>query len=445
MIDQLATQLNKNAITQNEEILHKFSVGEKKPDLVIFPERMNETTQILAIARKNRKKVLVLGNNSNRNFGSIEQKPDMVISTSRMNKILQHDVADLTVTVEAGVTLEQLQSQLKTHGQFLPLDLPLSKQRTLGGIVASNSFGPLHFRYGTCRDLILGMKIIRADGSVVKTGGKTVKNVAGYNLSRLFIGAMGTLAIISEMTFKLSPIQEKREYLIFAFDKLNQAADFVKEILNSQLVITSCEYFNQHYLSQATKNYSDEKKKHSVILNVSGNSAMVNDTVSKSRQIAQRYQTNEKQISADTEAIRTINQLDESENKHIFKENTVGAQISVGKGIIWELIDEIERYFQQQNSIPTIHSHAGNGIVNVYFGNEGTSIDSEQLKNQIQFVRQCAQRFLGEVVINHAPLEFRDHVTVWGISNRNMDFMKSIKQRFDPDRLFVSGRFVGGL
>src|SRR5438552_12857170 len=130
------------------------------------------------------------------------------ISTARLNRVVEYAPADQVVTVECGVTLAQLQGELAKNGQRLALDPARPEKATLGGIIAANSFGPLRTRYGSVRDLIIGVSVVRADGTRAKGGGKVVKTVAGFDLPKLMCGSYGTLAFIATATFRVHPVPE---------------------------------------------------------------------------------------------------------------------------------------------------------------------------------------------------------------------------------------------
>ncbi|UCE08528.1 MAG: FAD-binding oxidoreductase, partial [bacterium] len=205
MTDKFQKLIGDEIISDSLIDREKFSLAGETPTIVIFPTAIAHISKIMTFANRERIKILISGNNSQHYFGSAIETPDWCISLNRLNKIIEHEVVDLIITVEAGVTFSQLQKFLTVYRQFLPLDPINTNQRTLGGIVATNSAGPLRLQYGSCRDLILGLKVVLPDGTIIRTGGKTVKNVAGYDLSKLFIGSMGTLGVITEITFKLSP------------------------------------------------------------------------------------------------------------------------------------------------------------------------------------------------------------------------------------------------
>ena len=131
---------------------------------------------------------------------------DLLLATTGLNRVVEYEPADLTVTVEAGMRFSDLQALLAEQGQFLALDPAAEPEATIGGLIATNASGPLRFAYGTARDLVIGTRVANPDGTLTRAGGRVVKNVAGYDLNKLYVGSLGTLAVIVELSFKLAPI-----------------------------------------------------------------------------------------------------------------------------------------------------------------------------------------------------------------------------------------------
>ncbi|NES72750.1 MAG: FAD-binding oxidoreductase, partial [Okeania sp. SIO2D1] len=163
---------------------------------------------------------------------------DLVVSTQKLNRIVEHAVEDLTVSVEAGVKLADLQQRLRAAGQFLPLDPAYPETATLGGILATADAGSWRQRYGGVRDLVLGLSVVRADGEIAKAGGKVVKNVAGYDLMKLFVASYGTLGIISEVTLRTYPLLKASQTVAAAGDE-SAIAKLTESLLCSALTPTA--------------------------------------------------------------------------------------------------------------------------------------------------------------------------------------------------------------
>jgi glycolate oxidase FAD binding subunit len=166
---------------------------------------------------------------------SIEREGgEVVLSTRRLDRILEHAAGDLTATVEAGVRLSQLQSALAEHGQMLALDPP--GDPTIGACLAGNLSGPRRHRYGTARDLVLGVTVVLADGTVANSGGKVVKNVAGYDLGKLFCGSRGTLGLIARVSLRLHPRPRVARTLVAEVDQPSEAQRLAREVHRSAIV-----------------------------------------------------------------------------------------------------------------------------------------------------------------------------------------------------------------
>jgi glycolate oxidase FAD binding subunit len=147
-----------------------------------------------------------------------------------MGGVLEYTPEDMTVSVEAGITLTDLQAKLAECGQWLPVDPPNPNALTIGALLAANKSGPRRYGYGTVRDYLLGIKVVLADGRVIKAGGKVVKNVAGYDLCKLFVGSLGTLGIIVEATFKVLPKTEKEDFAKFNLQRPDELGGFLDKI-----------------------------------------------------------------------------------------------------------------------------------------------------------------------------------------------------------------------
>ncbi len=194
-------------------IANALADPEKLPSHCLKPTGVEELQEIIGHCQENNFSILPCGNQSKLTWGGLGKAVDLVVSSGGLDRIVDHAVADLTITVEAGVKLRDLQGILQPHRQFLPLDPLYHDQATVGGIMATGCAGPWQQRYGGVRDLILGFSFVRWDGAMAKAGGRVVKNVAGYDLMKLFIGSYGTLGFISQVTFRLYPLPSHSQTL----------------------------------------------------------------------------------------------------------------------------------------------------------------------------------------------------------------------------------------
>ena len=222
------------------------------PRWAVFPGTVEEIGEVVDYCRKESLSIIPAGNGTKMGMGGILKRGDLVLSTKRVNRVVDQDCENLTLTVESGALFSEIQKRMAGEGigYFVPLDPPFTEASTLGGILAANSSGPKRLLYGTARDLVLGMKVVLADGKTISCGGKTVKNVSGYDMSKLFIGSLGTLGLIVEATFRLLPLPEAEETVVAAFSKGETAFEVSREILKSQLIPSSIEVLNPRMLRE---------------------------------------------------------------------------------------------------------------------------------------------------------------------------------------------------
>jgi glycolate oxidase FAD binding subunit len=202
------------------------------------PIDTNAVAEIIRYANQERLSVGVRGGGTKQQWARGET-PQICVSLNRLNRLVEHPWQDLTCTVQAGCRWEALQSALAGHGQFVALDPLFPERATVGGILSTNDFGPLRQQYGSLRDLVIGMTLVLADGTIAKSGGKVVKNVAGYDLCKLMTGSYGTLAIITDATFRLHPVPQHARSFTIAAENATCLAPLVAAIRSSHLLTQS--------------------------------------------------------------------------------------------------------------------------------------------------------------------------------------------------------------
>ena len=216
------------------------SIDGVAPREVIEPASGEELAAALAAASKQRAAVVVRGGGTKTGWGRTPASVDIVLSTRRLNAVVAHEHADLTATVQAGARLDEVNRVLARHGQWIPIESAFDES-TLGGAIATNDSGPLRHRYGTPRDLLIGIRLALTDGRLIKAGGNVVKNVAGYDIGRLMSGSHGSLAAIVSATFKLMPLPGATSTVIAGFERRDALLDALTRIANSQLEAAAVE------------------------------------------------------------------------------------------------------------------------------------------------------------------------------------------------------------
>ncbi len=217
------------------------SVDGAPAQVVAEPATADEVAAVLAWASARELTVAVRGGGTKLDWGGVCRSVDLVVSTTRLSRVLEHRHGDLTATVDAGTTLDALNARLAAHKQWLPLDPPWSPLATIGGILATNDSGPRRHRHGAPRDLIIGITVARPDAELAKAGGIVVKNVAGYDLSRLMTGAFGSLGVIVNATFKLAPVAPSSRTVVVKADGIEALASVMADVQASALTPTAVE------------------------------------------------------------------------------------------------------------------------------------------------------------------------------------------------------------
>ena len=437
-------------VIQDPDKLKTYAIDGKKPKVVVTPGTIDEVSKVVAYANQQHLAIIPKGNGSKMNMGGIPKKMDIVLSTSRLNRITDRDCENLTLSAESGLTLGEVQQGLAKVGKgyFLPLDPPFTDKATLGGIVATNSSGPKRLLYGTARDMMIGAKAVFPNGDIVVSGGKTVKNVSGYDMCKLLIGSYGTLGILCEMTFKLLPLPEKEATLLLSFAKLEEAGGFVREMRGSQLIPSSLEILNAKAV---------QKMKYPVSMPPNGNYLVAIGLEGVAESI-------ERQVSEMSEMGKkrgTLEALTLGAEKHqafwvSLRDFTYGLTqeysnlISVKSNFLisksGEMLEGYEKIAQGLGIDCAFISHAGNGIIYSYIlAGKNFRSRVESFVELIEKLTAEAVKNGGGLVVESSPLSIKKKVDVWGQSRSDYLVARRLKEQIDPAGILNIGRFVGGI
>jgi glycolate oxidase FAD binding subunit len=437
-------------IIRDPDKLRAYALDGKRPKVVVFPGRIDETSKVVAYAHQQHLTIIPMGNGTKMEIGGIPKKMDIVLTTSRLNRITDCDCDNLTLSVESGITLNEVQKSLAKQGRgyFLPLDPPFTEKATLGGIVATNSSGPKRLLYGTARDMITGIKAVFPNGDIVVSGGKTVKNVSGYDMCKLLIGSFGTLSILYEMTFKLLPLPEKEATLLIPFINRDEVNGFIHEVIHSQFIPASIETLNAMAV---------EKIKYPVSISPNGNYLIAIGLEGVSESI-------ERQVSALSDMGKKHGALEtvtlNSEKHHAFwiairdfpqdlKEdypNLISLKSNFLISKCGEMLKNYEKIAQESGFDYAFVCHSGNGILHSYILPEKNL--RSRIGSLIEFIeklRSQAVKSEGNLVVESSPFSIKKKLNVWGQMRSDYRIMRNLKEEIDPSGVLNPGRFVGGI
>jgi glycolate oxidase FAD binding subunit len=420
----------------------RYAVDGVVPEVAAFPGSVDEVSAVLVASSKAGAAVVPWGGGVHMGLGAIPKRAEVVVGLGRLNQVLDHEPGDMTSTVQAGMVLSDYQAHLGRHGQFLSLDPPGVGRATVGGILAANASGPRRLRYGTARDLLIGLRVVNADGTVTKGGAKVVKNVTGYDMNKLYVGSLGTLGVIVEATFRLYPIPACERTWVAAFSTAVKARRVVAKILDSPLVPSALELLSETAVREVSRKIGVTSEVHGVVLAVAV--ASVPEAVDAQIRTAQtmageadEHEVLEGQVQdAFWAAVRDFDPGDES---------AVALKASVLLDKAGEAMEYGERLAAEHRLHLAVISEAGTGILRFYFRADEGVDRTTPLAEVVDSLRAFALQAKGSLVVLQAPVAVKERVDVWGPPGRGFAIMRGLKEQFDPGNILNPGRFVQGL
>jgi glycolate dehydrogenase FAD-binding subunit len=390
-----------------------------QPSFVVEPGSEQEVAKVSKLANAANLAVIPRGGGTKLEWGNPPARADVILSTARLNRVLEHAWADLTVSVEAGCTIGKLQETLAKHGQRLALDALWPESATVGGVLSTNDSGALRLRFGSLRDLVIGVTVALADGTVASSGGKVVKNVAGYDLPKLVTGAFGTLAVITRAIFRLHPLPRDTRTISCVTPNVAEAQRLVLAIQNSKLAHAAlqicCGTEMQPRVDVLLEGTEAGLPDQAVQLKVMASEARQGDAtreVWKARQEIhsgtekdQRYFAVAKFATLPAEIADTVELIGKV----------------AGPGMSWTVVAE------------------ATGIGWVRIGGEVVDI-----VGVLRRVREWLGDRGGSLVILHRPAGMVE-LDAWGRAGDALPVMQAVKRQFDPGGTLNPGRFVGGI
>jgi glycolate oxidase FAD binding subunit len=351
------------------------------------------------------------------------------------------------VTVEAGVMLAGLQAVLAQKREFLPLDPPADGKVTVGGLVATNLSGPSRLLYGTARDWVLGMRVALPDGERIHCGGKVIKNVSGYDMNKLFIGSLGTLGIVTEVTFKLLPLPGVRAGVVGVFPELAQATGVVTKSLESVLLPEALDLLSPEAVSLLAPRLGLDAPAgaYGLAVALAGSQATVER---QARDFAALFRDGGGRVTPLPDG-KAVVAWDAIRNVFGFLPVPPAARvlckIAVPIGRAGEMLAAGERLSRRHAVNATVVAHAGSGIVWACFLLGPNAPPDEALAEALVGLRREAEVVDGSLILQDAPASLKAHVDAWGKPGDGFGVMRRLKAEFDPRGLCNPGRFLGGL
>lgn len=412
------------------------TVGGVQPRWVVAPGTTEALSDVLGACTRHGLTAVARGEGSKLDWGGPPTTVDVLVDTGRLAGVHHHHVDDLVATVGAGTPLRAVQAVLSRGRQRLAID-PGSAEATIGGVLATGEAGPLRFGHGAPRDQLIGVEFVRSDGVVARSGGRVVKNIAGYDLGRLLCGSYGTLGLITTATFRLQPMPVARAWVTRSVHTPLEVHDLVEELSSGPLAPAAIEIDLPQPLAVPA-----------VPRQRTGSAGRGTGT------LAVLFEGSEAGVATRTrEAVRVLGRNAATGReapgwwgRYPFGDGDIALKLAVPAADLHATIYALRDALGV--AVP-VRGSAGVGVCYAAVPGDalpgsGTTSHADGVTAAIDAVRTTLIARGGTCVVLNAPVPVRDMLDLWGPVN-GLDLMRAVKQRFDPDRLLAPGRFVGGI
>ncbi len=402
------------------------------PVLLVQPATAHALGDLVRQAAAQGQALYPVGGQTCLNHGLSPRKPGLAVDLRALNQVIDYPARDMTITVQAGITLAQLRDILAPENQQLPIDVPRAGEATLGGILAANVSGFRRLGHGTLRDYLLGLSAVNDEGQEIKGGGRVVKNVAGYDLCKLFVGALGTLGVITQATLKLRPRPEAQAVVVLACQAESLEAG-LQQLRQSRTRPVGLDLLNQAAaVVHQQAGMAAPAASWEVIVALEGNDDAVKWQV---QQLVKEWKGGPLEARLSTTARPLLDALVEfpawPQARMTVKANLLPSGVATFCRQVDALVPPV-----------LLQAHGGNGIVRGHFGPDLTCAGAVDI---LWRWRELAAATGGRVVVLQCPSAWKPRLSVWGPAGGDAWLMHAIKDQLDPRRLFNPGRFVDGI
>jgi glycolate oxidase len=444
----------KQVLTSPEDLVaysYDGTFAERRPDAIVRPDSTDQVSEVMKVAWREEIPIIPRGMASGLAAASIPLIGGIVLDTCRMNRIIEIDEINFAVTAQAGVVTQTLADTVAKKGLFYPPDPSSIKQSTLGGNAACNAGGPRCLKYGVTSDYVMGLTVVLADGRVLKTGGKAIKNVTGYNLTQLFVGSEGTLAVITELILKLIPLPRAARTAKAIFPKLTDASMCVNSILSAGITPATIELMDETAIATIEEAMhlglpldveamliieADGMDEESVVKEIEAIAEICRATGDRDVEVAR----NEEERTTLWSARRSI-----SPSLARRAPNKLGEDISVPRSAIPDAVAAIKEISRKHDIPIAIFGHAGDGNLhpNILF-DKRDPVQVEKMKKAAADIFDTSVRLGGTLSGEHGVGSLKLAFLEQDIGPLSIDVMSSIKQALDPKNILNPGKVVPG-
>ncbi len=453
MLTKLTKELNNVLPHQNvlsgieERYTYSFDASEsqsansKIADAVVFVENIKQIQEIVRIANKYKTPIICRGAGTNTVGSCIPVNGGIILNFSKMNKILELNPQNMTIKVQPGITVGEIQKEAEKNGLFYPPDPSNLKVSTIGGSIAQNSAGARCFKYGSTKNYVLDLKVVTANGEVISTGSNTVKNTVGYDLNSIFTGSEGTLGIVAEATLKLIPKPQETQVLMAYFNDINDTVECVNQIIAQKIYPSTIDFMDKNALSTVEQFYPTglmTDRDSALLIEIDGDYESVLKSKYNICQILNLNNASNIQYSKNEQDAQDIWKARRSSMSACakLKPNVTTDDIIVPRENLAKLVKGVQDICKKHNLISCLVGHVGDGSIHpqipIDFSDEKEYTHYKQAKTEMyELAIALGGTISGEHGIGLEKKPYISHVVEAGALN----YMRQIKKIFDPNNI----------
>lgn len=438
-----------NVLTSPEELLcysYDSTVLQHLPEVVVLPRTTEEVAATVALASRERIPIVPRGAGTNLAGGTIPIKGGIVLCLTRMIDILEIDTVNMVAVVQPGVVTGKLQAAVAKQGLYYPPDPASLKATTIGGNVGMNAGGPHALKYGVTSDYVMGLEVVLPSGEVIRTGGKAIKNVTGYNLTQLFVGSEGTLGVITEITLRLIPQPETSGSVLAAFADLDDAATLVNRILHAGVTPAVIEIMDQMTVQTVDDYLQSGLPREAaalLLIQVDGVRAAVEQELGIVTQVCRDNKATMVEVAATAEEEEKLWKARQSISPSLtrVRPNKLGEDISVPREAIPEVVRRIQEISCQRNLPIVIFGHISDGNLhpNILF-DQADPEEMERVELASEDIFKVATSVNGTLSGEHGIGLLKQKYLSLDLPDGTVEVMRTIKKALDPHNILNPGK-----
>jgi glycolate oxidase len=411
------------------------------PDAVIVPRTTGEVSDIVKLCNEHHVPIVPRGSGTNLCAGTCPTEGGLVLLFTHLNRILEVDEENLTVTAQPGVVTLDLIHEVESRGLFYPPDPSSMKISTIGGNINENSGGLRGLKYGVTRDYVLALEAVLPNGDIIRTGGKLAKDVAGYDLTRLFVGSEGTLCVITEATLKLVPMPETKQTMLALYQDIEAAAQSVSAIISNRIIPATLEFLDQPTLEvveEFAKIGLPTDVKAVLLIEQDGPREVVERDMKRMEEVCLANKAVSVQLAAtevEAEALRTARRSALSALARL-KPTTILEDATVPRSEIAKMVKAINDIAERHDLKICTFGHAGDGNLHPTVATDARDQDEmERVEAAFEEIFAYAIELGGTITGEHGVGMMKAPYLEWKLGPEGIGAMKMIKQSFDPNNI----------